>query len=131
MSKEQKATEKANTAAVTENPTDNKDLLEQFTIVKQQSDKLHALLELSNSDRDWIARYWDDITSVRLSDVRNLLKLLPNVNGTEMHGTIVNVLHSILDEIETDVEIICELSIDELIARYHEYEDDVLRGGGD
>lgn len=118
MSKEQtQLNEMANTAVVTELRASN----------KQLRDKIQQL----HSDNLLIVRTLDDVTTLQLNDVRNLLRLLPSIRKGEQRASVLCAVHAILDELETDVQLIIQDGIDELTERYKVNADKVLRGGED
>lgn len=114
MSKENTATNLTDTAVVTELQESNKKLREQL---QQRAD-----------DDLTIMRFIDDIMLPRLNDVRNLLNILPSLKG-ETHATVAGAMHTVLDELETDVELLYQNGIDELQERYNSDFDKLLRGG--
>lgn len=127
MNKEQTANKVADTAVVTENPTDNKDLLEKL---KQENAKLREQRQQAEKDKSAVFFFLEDITALRLIDLRALLNVIPKAAGNE-RSAVLNAMHVILDELETDVGLIQSDLIDELNERYEQYEEKILRGGGD
>ena len=118
MSKEQTTVnEMANTAVVTELQENNK--------------KLRGQIQQLFSDNAQIVRTLDDVTTMQLHDVRNLLRLLPSIRDEEQRASVLCAVHSLLDEIEIDVQLILQDGIDELTERYKVNADKVLRGGED
>lgn len=130
MSKEQTANKVADTAVVTENPTDNKDLRKQIEQVNQENAKLREQRQQAEKDKSAVFFFLEDITALRLIDLRAMLEVLPNVKGNA-HSAVLNAMHVILDELETDIDLIQSDLIDELNERYEQQKDKILRGGGD
>ena len=120
----------ADTAVVTEKDNDNKDLRKQFEKVKQDNARMQEQLQQIEQDRRALLIYFEDITSLRLIDIRAMLGVLPNVKGNA-HSAILNALHVILDELATDLELMQADCIDELNERYEQNKDKILRGGSD
>lgn len=89
-------------------------------------------LQKSNKElRDQLQKiefYLDGITAIRIYDLRNLLRILPTVRRDKAHCSILNAMHTILDELYYDVKLIIEDGMDELNERYDD-RDKVLRGG--
>ena len=115
MSKENTATNLTDTAVVTELQVSNK--------------KLREKLRQRDVDDGFVRRSIDDILLVRLDDLRNLLTIIPSLKNCNVQASVVNAMHTVLDEIEEDIGLIYENNIDELIVRYHDDKDKLLRGG--
>ena len=115
MSKETTATTLTDTAVVTDLQASNKKLREQ--------------LQQRANDDEHVMRFIDDILLPRLDDLRNLLTILPSVKDSNIHASVVSSMHTILDEVGTDVELIYQNGIDELQERYNSDFDKLLRGG--
>lgn len=115
MSKENTATNLTDTAVVTELQASNKKLREKL----RQRDK----------DDEYVMRFIDDILLVRLDDLRNLLTIIPSIKDGNVQASVVSAMHTVLDDIVTDVELIYQNGIDEIIFRYHADKDRLLRGG--
>lgn len=99
--------------------------------LQESNKKLRDKIQQLEDDYLSIARTLDDITTIQLSDIRNLLKLLPSITKGEQRATVLNALHAILDELENDVQLIIQDGIDELNERYIVSAVKVLRGGED
>lgn len=130
MIKEQSTNKMADTAVVTENTDNNKDLREQLEQVKQDNARMREQLQQIEQDSRALLIYFEDITLLRLIDIRAMLGVLPNVKGNA-HSAILNALHVILDELEIDLDLMRSDCIDELNERYEQNKDKILRGGGD
>lgn len=130
MSKEQTVNKMADTAVIAEKHEDSKDLRKQLEQVKQDNARMREQLQQIEQDRRALLFYFEDITSLRLIDIRAMLGVLPNVKGNA-HSAILNALHVILDELEIDLDLMRSDCIDELNERYEQNKDKILRGGGD
>lgn len=101
------------------------------TELQESNKKLRGQIQQLLSDNAQIVRTLDDVTTMQLHDVRNLLRLLPSIRGGEQRASVLCAIHTVLDEIETDVQLILQDGIDELTERYKVNADKVLRGGED
>lgn len=95
------------TAVITELQASNRELRSKLQIVYQD------LLDVS--------KHSDSVTMHRLNDLRHFLQVLESADDSGVKFTVINAMRDILDEMQTDSQLIVEQGFDELNERQKQF----------
>lgn len=92
-----------------------------ITELQASNKELRSKLQVAYQDLLDVAKHNDSVTTLQISDLRNFLQVLTTTTDSSIKQTVINTMHSILDEMQHDSRLIIEHGFDELKERQKQF----------